>query len=160
MARGLLVAGDAPRHSPLHDMESFFWLLVWVCFHRVINERYQSKETKETTDVDTKLIYVITSMLGTDRPPESTGYFKSEFIADLARGGWQRVNRLGRFHPQLKALAQVAWSKFPLTRKGKAVLKPDIVEAAFDEYLKAFDDNIPDETLGWKELALSLDGLV
>ncbi|TDL22875.1 hypothetical protein BD410DRAFT_202880 [Rickenella mellea] len=141
MAIELLANLDPPYHSPIHDMESVFWVLLWVVSHKNVNvagDNPNPKDVKLCEDMsvanmtmdlvaDVKTATMVNMQ---DMTPRRSGNL--EPFRNLLVNGFNLVR-----HYKIRSQ--------DLSADGETFSDADI-ETGFGEYLDVFEKNIPVET--------------
>lgn len=131
--------GNVPRHCPLHDMESFFWVLVWTITQRIRLER-------DTEDVLDQMHCDVLRNLMPGRLVDAYTN-KENLIAALygfLHSARSRMSRqYGPLFPFIQALARdvTKWIE-AATEVRKEVLPKELIEHAFASYLATFNAHL------------------
>ena len=143
MSFGLLLrAGeDIPRHCPLHDLESFIWVFLWVAVHRIRRER----RIDDRFDRDHRA--TVNCLLNPD--PEEVCPQKTSIFSRLVLGGRKVQQPYGPLWPLLRDLAKQALSlESDVEATHGRDIPLDIIEKAFADYASAFNtqiDSLPED---------------
>ena len=134
-----------PRHSPVHDCESTFWLVVWViCF---ITFRIKKvKGVKE--DI---VIWFIKAMRPVSWKVEESAAGKRALLAILIGPGVKKAMPVA-FHPFIPVLRELG--RFVLAYHEKSeeyhelerTFTQNQAEVCLESYIKVIEENMPKET--------------
>ena len=134
-----------PRHSPVHDCESTFWLIIWVvCFVTL-------KTTKDKRVKEEIIRRFINAMRPVSWKVEESAAGKRALLAILIGPGVKKAMPVA-FHPFIPVLRELG--RFVLAYHEKSeeyhelgrTFTQNQAEVCLESYIKVIEENMPKET--------------
>ena len=148
-----MLENENPKHSPIHDLESIVWLLLWVIGRKAV------EAVEGVTGRDSKVTRIQRGFLRHMDPSHESldaASSKCEFICSLSfQLTINRLPWLAPFASLLSSLTSLIQKYYQESTKRHDNpldwFTQDEIEKAFEEYLDVFERNLPQEE-SWEYL--------